>query len=111
MVYSIYTGFGYNQARKFSFAKINYGNTFFFGGDLSIVLSPKITLDLGIEQRFQTANKINDKKTNNVRSIPTYSVGSTYSIDDDTSITFSANLGGSSAAPDSVFGISIWQKF
>ncbi|MCR4941390.1 MAG: hypothetical protein K5978_01175 [Campylobacter sp.] len=111
VVYSIYTGFGYNQARNFSFAKINYGNTFFFGGDLSIVLSPKITLDLGIEQRFQTANKINNRKTSNVRSIPTYSVGSTYSIDDDTSITFSANFGGSSAAPDSIFSFSIWQKF
>jgi len=76
-----------------------------------IVLSPKITLDLGIEQRFQTANKINDRKTTNLRSIPTYSVGSTYSFSNDTSISISASMGGSSAAPDSIFGISIWQKF
>lgn len=32
---------------------------------------------MGIEQRFQSANKINNKKTTNIRSIPTYSVGST----------------------------------
>ena len=111
VIYSIYTGFGYNADRKFDFAKLNYGNTVFFGGDLSIVLSPKITLDLGIEQRFQTANKINDRKTTNLRSIPTYSVGSTYSFSNDTSISISASMGGSSAAPDSIFGISIWQKF
>ena len=44
-------------------------------------------------------------------SIPTYSVGSTYSFSNDTSISISASMGGSSAAPDSIFGISIWQKF
>lgn len=111
VVYSIYTGYSYNADRNFDFAKLNYGNSIFFGGDLSIILSPKITLDLNIEQRFQTANKVNDKKTTNVRSIPTYSVGSTYSFDDDTSISVSASMGGSSAAPDSIFSFSIWQKF
>jgi hmcD domain protein len=111
VVYSIYSGIGYNQPRNFKFAKIQHGHSLYFGGDLSIILSPKITLDLGIEQRFQTASKVNGRKTNNIRSIPTYNVGSTYSINDDTSITFSATLGGSSAAPDSIFGISLWKKF
>ncbi|OCR98896.1 hypothetical protein A9K75_09440 [Campylobacter fetus subsp. testudinum] len=111
VIYSIYTGLGYNMARNFNFAKLKYGNTIFLGGDLSVVLSPKITLDVGIEQRFQSGNKIDGKKTTNIRSIPTYNVGSTYSIDDDTAISVSANFGGSSAAPDSVFGLSIWQKF
>ncbi len=77
VVYSIYAGLIYNVSRNFDFAKIDYGNTVLFGGDLNIVLSPKITLDMGIEQRFQSANKINNKKTTNIRSIPTYSVGST----------------------------------
>ncbi|EAK1468425.1 HmcD domain-containing protein, partial [Campylobacter upsaliensis] len=54
VVYSIYTGFAYNAQRKFKIAKIEYGNSIYFGGNLSIVLSPKITLDLGAEQRFQT---------------------------------------------------------
>ena len=62
VVYSIYAGLIYNVSRNFDFAKIDYGNTVLFGGDLSIVLSPKITLDMGIEQRFQSANKINNKK-------------------------------------------------
>lgn len=78
VVYSIYTGVGYNMARNFSFAKIKYGNTLFFGGDLNIVLSPKITLNTVIKQRFQSASKINGRQTTNIRSIPTYSVGSTY---------------------------------
>lgn len=111
VIYSIYVGAKYNAERNFGFAKLSYGHNLYFGGDLSIVLSPKITLDLGIEQGFQTANKLNGKKTTNIRSIPTYNVGSTYSINDDTSITFSATFGGSSAAPDSIFGISLWKKF
>ena len=111
VVYSIYAGLIYNVSRNFDFAKIDYGNTVLFGGDLNIVLSPKITLDMGIEQRFQSANKINNKKTTNIRSIPTYSVGSTYSIDSDTALSISASLGGSSAAPDNIFSFNIWQKF
>ncbi|HED7024977.1 TPA: hypothetical protein SE600_001357 [Campylobacter jejuni] len=50
------------------------------GGDLSIILSPKITLDLGAEQRFQMKQKINGYQNSEARSIPTLSLGSTYSI-------------------------------
>lgn len=111
VVYSLNFGGSCNAKRNFSFATIEYGNSVYFGGDLSIVLSPKITLDLGAQQRFQGEQKVNGKKVTNVRSIPTYDVGSTYSINSDTSFTFSATFGGSSAAPDSIFGISLWQKF
>lgn len=111
VVYGFYAGYGYNSARNFSFAKIDYGDNIFFGGDLSIVLSPKITLDLGIEQRFQTPNKYNDKQTTNTRSIPLYSIGTSYSVNADTSLSFGASFGGSSAAPDSIFSLSLWKKF
>lgn len=56
------------------------------GGDLSIILSPKITLDLGAEQRFQMKQKINGYQNSEVRSIPTLSLGSTYSINSDTAV-------------------------
>ncbi|EHZ1240787.1 hypothetical protein K5I90_001672 [Campylobacter jejuni] len=107
----IYTGFGYNAQRKFKIAKIEYGNSIYFGGNLSIILSPKITLDLGAEQRFQTEQKINGVKNSEIRSIPTISGGSTYSINQDTAVSVSASLGGSSAAPDAIFGINLWKKF
>ena len=74
------------------------------------MLSPKISLDLGIEQRFQSAQKINNYNTN-IRSLPTYSVGATYSIDSDTALGINSNFGGSSAAPDAVFGMTLWKKF
>ncbi|OCR98893.1 hypothetical protein A9K75_09420 [Campylobacter fetus subsp. testudinum] len=111
VVYSVYSGFGYNQKRNFDFAKITYGNSFYFGGNLSIVLSPKITLDLGAEQRFQTEQEINGHQNSDIRSIPTMSFGSTYSINQDTAISVGASLGGSSDAPDSIFSVSLWQKF
>lgn len=75
------------------------------GGDLSIILSPKITLDLGAEQRFQTEQKINGYQNSEVRSIPTLSLGSTYSINSDTAVSVNASFGGSSASPDSIFGM------
>ncbi|MDE6978807.1 MAG: hypothetical protein K2O85_04495 [Helicobacter sp.] len=111
VVYSIYLGAGYNQSRKFALGKVDYGSSLSMGGNLSIVLSPKITLDLGAEQRFQTAQKVNGNTNSQMQSIPTMSAGSTYSINSDTSIAFSASLGGSSAAPDAIFGISLWKKF
>lgn len=111
VVYSIYTGFGYNAKRQFKMGEIEYGNTFNIGGNLSIILSPKITLDLGAEQRFQTEQKINGYQNSEIRSIPTLSLGSTYSINSDTAISVNADFGGSSAAPDSVFGLSLWKKF
>ncbi|ELP0534309.1 nucleoid-structuring protein H-NS [Campylobacter upsaliensis] len=83
----------------------------YFGGNLSIVLSPKITLDLGAEQRFQTEQKINGIKNSELRSIPTISGGSTYSINQDTAVSVNASLGGSSTAPDAIFGINLWKKF
>ncbi|WP_104721603.1 hypothetical protein [Helicobacter mesocricetorum] len=111
VVYSIYGGFGYNAKRKFKIGKIDYGHSMYVGGDLSIILSPKITLDLGAEQRFQTKQRINRNQTSNIRSIPTLSVGSTYSLNQDTAISVNANFGGSSAAPDAIFGLTLWKKF
>ncbi|TQR34435.1 hypothetical protein DMB92_00255 [Campylobacter sp. MIT 99-7217] len=111
VVYSFYTGFDYNAKRKFSIGNIEYGHSIYVGGDLSIVLSPKITLDLGARQRFQTEQKINGYQNSELRSIPTLSLGSTYSVNSNTAFSVSANFGGSSAAPDSVFGLSLWKKF
>ncbi|RAX56231.1 hypothetical protein CCZ01_09720 [Helicobacter monodelphidis] len=111
VVYSLYAGFGYNQPRKFNTLKIDYGHSVYIGGDLSLVLSPKITLDMGIEQRFQSEQKINGRKNSEIRSIPTLSTGSTYSLNADTAFAINANFGGSSAAPDAIFGVSLWKKF
>lgn len=81
------------------------------GGDLSIILSPKITLDLGAEQRFQTEQKINGYQNSKVHSIPTLSLGSTYSINLDNAVFVNASFRGSSSAPDVIFGINLWKKF
>ena len=111
VVYSLFVGFSYNLDRQFEFMKIRYGNSLFVGGDLSIVLSPKITLDLGAEQRLQSPQRINGAQNSELRSIPTLNIGSTYSINADTALSASASFGGSSASPDAVFGLSLWKKF
>ena len=47
VVHSLHIAFSYNLDRQFEFIKIRYGNSFYVGGDLSIVLAYKITLNLG----------------------------------------------------------------
>lgn len=90
---------------------LEYGNTLFFGFDMSVILSPKVSLDAGLEQRFQSASKFEGRKTSNSYSIPTFSLGATYSLNSDTAISVSGTAGGSSSAPDSVFTLSLWKKF
>lgn len=112
VVYSVYLGASLNQKRKFdNVGSLKYGDGFYGGVNLSIILSPKITLDMGAEHRFQTPQRLNGTKNSHLYSIPTLSVGTTYSINADTSISFSASAGGSSSAPDSIISFSLWKKF
>ncbi|WP_233704082.1 hypothetical protein [Helicobacter mesocricetorum] len=111
IVSSVYIGGVYNADRKFNYGKLKYGNNINFGLDMSIVLSPKVSLDVGLQQRFQTASAFEGRKTSNSYSIPTFSLGATYSLNSDTAISVSGTAGGSSSAPDSVFTISFWKKF
>lgn len=111
VVYSVYASFDYNHQRKFYAGKISYGNGINVGADASLILSPKFSFDVGLEQRIQTPQKIDYERSSGWRSIPTLSLGMTYSINATTAFSVSGMAGGSSAAPDSVFGISLWKKF
>lgn len=111
IVSSIYIGGVYNAKRKFNYGKLRYGNSINFGVDMSMVLSPKVSLDVELQQRYQTASGFEGRKTSNSYSIPTFSLGATYSLNADTAVSVSGSAGGSSSAPDSVFIISLWKKF
>lgn len=111
VVSSLYIGGVYNGKRNFDYGKLEYGNTLFFGFDMSVILSPKVSLDAGLEQRFQSASKFEGRKTSNSYSIPTFSLGATYSLNSDTAVSVSGTAGGSSSAPDSVFTLSLWKRF
>ena len=78
---------------------------------MSIILSPKISLDVGLEQRYQSGSKFEGRKTSNTYYIPTFTLGATYSLNSYSAISVSGTAGGSSSAPDSVFTISLWKKF
>lgn len=111
VVYSLYVGTTQNLKRHFKQAKLHYGSEYNFGIDLSIILSPKVSLDMGLEQNFQTAIKVNNRQTTTFQSLPSLSMGVTYSINDNTAFAISGNMSGSSSAPDSIFGIVLWKKF
>lgn len=111
IIAQIYLGYLYNNTRKFDYGRLEYGNSIFFGFSGSIILSPKISLDLQVEQRHQSPIKFENRQVSVSRSLPTFEIGGTYSINTDTSVSLSASIGGSSSAPDSVFSVSLWRKF
>ena len=111
IVYSVYASFDHNKQRKFDGGRIMYGNGISVGADASLILSPKFSFDVGLEQRIQTPQKVDGYQTTGWRSIPTLSLGMTYSLNSTSAFSISGMAGGSSSAPDSVFGISFWKKF
>ncbi|WP_236096479.1 hypothetical protein, partial [Helicobacter sp. MIT 11-5569] len=46
VISSLYVGGVYNADRNFDYGKLEYGNTINFGADMSVILSPKISLDV-----------------------------------------------------------------
>lgn len=91
--------------------EVEDGNQIFFGLDLSIILSPKVSLDIGLDQRHQMESKTDGTKISNSKSTPTMSLGATYVLTPKSSLSISGFAGGSSDAPDSIFSLSFWQKF
>ena len=87
------------------------GNQIFFGLDMSIILSPKVSLDIGLDQRYQMEAKTDGAKVSNSKSMPTMALGATYVLTPKASVSISGSAGGSSDAPDSIFSVSLWQKF
>ncbi len=104
-------GTAINAKNKIGGYEVEDGNQIFFGLDMSIILSPKVSLDIGLEQRYQMESKTNGTKVSNSKSIPTMSLGATYVLTPKRSFSISGSAGGSSDAPDSIFSLSLWQKF
>lgn len=111
LILSLYAGFGYNANLKFGGNAVNFGNAYYAGFDGSIILSPKVSLDIGFQQSYQEASKYNGRQYAGTYSIPTISLGFSYSFDDDTAISLSGTGTGSNSSPSSIFAISLWKKF
>jgi hypothetical protein len=90
---------------------VDNGNLFSVGLDLSIILSPKVALDIGTEQRYQTETKIDGVAYSNAAIISTLNIGATYSMSAKNSLAVSGTMGGSSKSPDSILSVSLWHKF
>lgn len=101
----------YNGSKNIGGYKVDNGSAFSAGLDFSIILSPKIALDIGTEQRYQTETKINGIAHSNASIISTLNIGATYSINTRNSLAVSGTMGGSSKSPDSIISASLWHKF
>ncbi|MEE6575279.1 hypothetical protein VWM83_09335, partial [Campylobacter coli] len=82
---------------------ILFGSEFWQGFD-EFVRNSLLKLEV-ISKGDELKYEITDDLESEIRSIPTISGGSTYSINQDSAVSVSASLGGSSAAPDAIFGI------
>lgn len=111
VISTIYIGTTINNTKNIGGYEVEDGNALMLGFDMSVILSPKISLDLGIEQRYQTENKVDNEKYSNATNISTMTIGATYSLTPKMSLSVSGSLGGSSQSPDSMMAVSLWQKF
>ncbi|MCX2682968.1 nucleoid-structuring protein H-NS [Campylobacter sp. MIT 21-1685] len=66
---------------------------------------------MGFQQSFQEASKHNGTKYTQNYSIPTLSLGFTYSLTDRSALSISGASSSSSSAPNSVVSLSLWRKF
>ncbi|MDE7317723.1 MAG: nucleoid-structuring protein H-NS [Helicobacter sp.] len=76
-----------------------------------MILSPKISFDVDLQQRYQLQTKANGEQVSGIYAMPSITLGATYSFDANTAVLASNQIGGSSSAPDSIFMISLWKKF
>lgn len=111
VISTLYIGTIFNGTKTIGGYKVENGNSFSAGLEFSIILSPKIALDIGAEQRYQTETKIDGVKYSNTSTISTMTIGATYSINPKSSLAVSSSMGGSSQSPDSILSVSLWQKF
>lgn len=111
LILSFYIGGGYNENLRFKHNTVNFGNALFAGFDSSIILSPKISLDIAFSQSYQNASKFNGIKYTSNYSIPNTSLGFSYSLNNDNAVSISSSISGSSSAPSSIIGLSFWTKF
>jgi hypothetical protein len=111
VVSTLYLGSIVNSENKIGEYNVNNGNVYFAGIDMSIILTPNVSLDLGMEQRYQTQSQVNGVQASNSATISTMSMGATYALSAKSSLSVSGSSGGSSRSPDSVFSVSLWQKF
>ncbi|WP_052043225.1 hypothetical protein [Campylobacter sp. MIT 97-5078] len=111
LILSLYLGSAYNSTLHFKSNKVNFGNAVFAGFNGSIILSPKVSLDIGFSQSYQQGSKFNGRQYTSSYSIPNISLGFSYSLNDDTAISLSGSASGSNSAPNSIFALSLWKKF
>lgn len=111
VISTVFIGAIYNGAQDIGGYKIDNGDVISAGLDFSIILSPKVALDLGTEQRYQTETKIDGVAYSNAAIISTLNIGATYSMSAKNSLSVSGTMGGSSKSPDSIFSVSLWHKF
>ena len=107
LILSLYLGGAYNSTLHFKSNKVNFGNVVFNG---FIILSPKVSLDIGFYQSYQQGSKFNDRQYTSSYSIPNINLGFSYSLNDDTAISLSGSASGSNSAPNSIFALSLWKK-
>lgn len=111
LISTVYLTYGLNQGKQIGDYNVENGDTYGVGFNFAVILNPKIALDLGAEQRYQTETKIDGVKYSNSLVLSTMSMGLTYTFDSLTSASISSSMGGSSASPDSIMSVSLWKKF
>lgn len=100
-----------NLKRDIGNKDIKLPDTYALGLDLSLILNPKVSLNMAFDTSYQTKMKEDQYVVNDSTILSTMGFGVTYNINQDNSFTFNSAIGTSANAPDSTISFSLWHKF
>ncbi len=111
LVSTVFVSTTQNLKRKINDKDIEFADSYTLGLDLSLILNPKVSLNFGFEETYQTKMKEDSQTANDSTILSNLGFGVTYSLNESNAFTFNSKIGTSANAPDSTMSFSLWHKF
>lgn len=105
--------FSSTQNLKYTIAEkeINPSDSYSISLDISLILNPKISLNMGFNNTYQTSLRENSYVINDSTILSDMGFGVSYIINEKNSFTFNSQIGTSANTPNSITSFSLWHKF
>jgi hypothetical protein len=111
LVSTVFLSTTQNFKRKIDIKDVKLSDTYTLGLNLSLILNPKVSLNFGFDNTYQTEMEEDRVKVNESTILSNMGFGVTYNINENNAFTFNSKIGISANAPDSTISFSLWHKF
>ncbi|MCK5111275.1 MAG: hypothetical protein KAQ94_07115 [Arcobacteraceae bacterium] len=111
LVSTIFISTTQNLKRTIDTKNIKLPDSYTLGLDLSLILNPKVSLNFGFEETYQTKMEEDGATVNDSTILSSIGFGVTYNLNEKNAFTFNSKMGTSANTPDSTVSFSLWHKF